>query len=220
MTKQVPALTEGTGLAPVGQEPARPHPLHALGQAMEEKTPEELRRLPDHGLHRIALTAVAGGEADLAVTPLDDPGVGDGPPRRRASEVIQGLGRPGEGGFDVDHPSFGRQRLGEDGKALRRAHCAGLRRARQGASALHLVERVEACATEDGTQGLHGEENAGVGGEPLRPIGRERSRWDAAVAMAMRAEGLLPGVPNHRPAERPAKVVVAKLEEGLPHRCA
>jgi hypothetical protein len=37
---------------------------------MQEKTPEALRCLQDHGLHLIALTAVAVGEADVAVTPL------------------------------------------------------------------------------------------------------------------------------------------------------
>jgi len=38
--------------------------------------------------------------------------------------------------------------------------------------------------------------------------------------MAMRAEGLIPGVQDHRAADLPAKVVVATLEECLPHSFA
>jgi hypothetical protein len=34
----------------------------------------------------------------------------------------------------------------------------------------------------------------------------------------MGAEGLIPRVQNHRPAYLPTKGLVAKLEEGLPHR--
>ncbi len=59
-----------------------------------------------------------------------------------------------------------------------------------------------------------------MGREPRRTIGRERSRWDEAVEMAMRAEGLIPGVQDHRAADLPAKVVVATLEECLPHSFA
>ena len=90
---------QGTGLTPVGQERDRPHALSALGQDLQEKTPDALWHRQTHGLHLMALTAVAGGEADLAVTPLDEPVLGDGHPMRRASEMIQGLCRPGEGGL-------------------------------------------------------------------------------------------------------------------------
>ena len=59
-----------------------------------------------------------------------------------------------------------------------------------------------------------------MGGEPLCTIGRERSRRDEAVEMAMRAEGLIPGVQDHRAADLPTKIVVATLEECLPHSFA
>jgi hypothetical protein len=63
----VSTLTQGAGLAPVGQEADRPPALEAVRQDMPQKAPDTLLRLQRHRLPLIVLAPLAIRAAHAAV---------------------------------------------------------------------------------------------------------------------------------------------------------
>src|SRR5215510_4840170 len=106
----------------------------------------------------------------------------------------------------VDDPLLGIELIVQLCKALREG---------QGAGGACLGESRTKLAAKDRAQGSHRKEEAGIGIDPVLPLEGKRASRDDAVDMAMRSQGLIPGVHDHRAADLPAEVVVSKLDEGL-----
>ena len=103
LAQELAALTQGVGLAPVGQEAHVSDPQKAAWHDVEEETPDAFMHIERHGLDPIALVTVTIGEADPAVAHLDDAVVGDGDPVGVAADVVEDLCRATEGRGDLLH---------------------------------------------------------------------------------------------------------------------
>src|SRR5262249_39805275 len=129
-----------------------------------------------HGLDTLALTPVAGGEAEAAVTHVEESVVRAGTPMRIAADSVQDGRRASNGRLGVDAPLFGLALSVTLGKGLREEHGAG--GAGQG-------QRRAARAAQDGAQGPHRNEEAGSSRNPGLPMGGTRASRNDTGDMAM-----------------------------------
>ena len=113
----------------------------AAREDMQEETADTFVGVERHGLATIALTPVAVGEADPAVTHVEEPVVRDSDAMRRAADIVQDVRRASTGGLGVDDPLFGLELIAKLGQALQEGHGAG------GAC---LEQRRAARAAQDG----------------------------------------------------------------------
>ena len=173
---------------------------------MQQEAADTFVGVQRHSLDTIALTPVAGGKADAAVTHVEEPVVRDGDAMRIAADIVQDLRRAGKGRLGVDDPLVSVELIAKLCKALREEHGAG------GAC---LGQRRAELAAKDGAQGPHREEEAGISLDPALPVGGKRTSRDDAVDREVRPSGLIPGVQDHGAPDLPAEVAVSKLDEGL-----
>jgi hypothetical protein len=176
---------------------------------MQQEAADTFVGVEPQGLDTIALTPVAVGDADPAVTHVEEPVVRDGDAMRIAADIVQDVRRASKGCLGVDDPLFGIELIVKLGKALREGHGAG------GAC---LGQRRAELAAKDGAQGPHRQEEAGISLDPALPVGGKRTSRNDAVDMEVRPSGLIPGVQDHGAPDLPAEVAVAKLDEGLTGR--
>jgi hypothetical protein len=173
LAQQFPTATQGPRLVPVGEEAIVPETHEAVGQDMQQEAPDKFVSIEPHGLHAIALTTVAVGEADPPVTHVEDPMIGNSNAMRIAADIVQDLSRTGKRCLGVDDPLFGIELCAQLLEALRRAqrwrpHCEGL-----GATGAGLGQRRAELAAKDGAQGAHRKEETGIGLNPALPRGGE-----------------------------------------------
>ena len=71
---------------------------------MQQEAPDKFVSIERYGLHAIALTTVAVGEADPPVTHVEEPVVRDGDTMRIAADIVQDLRWAGKGRLGVDDP--------------------------------------------------------------------------------------------------------------------
>ena len=109
-----------------------PQTLEAVGQDMEQKTPDKLLGLQRHGLHLIALAPIAIREAHAAVAHLQEAMIGHRDAVDIASQVLEHLGWPSARALGVDHPCLAIELVEQVGEAaggaargrlLRKAQC-------------------------------------------------------------------------------------------------
>jgi hypothetical protein len=143
---------------------------------MQQEAADKFVGVARHGLDTIALTPVAGGKADAAVTHVEEPVVRAGDAMRIAADLVQDLRRAGKGRLGVDDPLVSVELIAKLCKALREEHGAG------GAC---LGQRRAALAVKDGAQGPHRAEEAGLSLDPALPVGGKRASRDDAVDMEM-----------------------------------
>ncbi len=87
--EQVAASGEPCGAMTVGHEAEVPDAVEARWQDMEQKPAHELSRIEGHDLGATLAAVVLRAEADLAVGDGDEPAVGDGIARLRASRTLR-----------------------------------------------------------------------------------------------------------------------------------
>ena len=215
LAQQFPTAAQGARLVPVGEEAIMPETHEAAGQHMQQEASDTCVGVERHGLDTIALTTVAVGKADPPVPHIEDPVVRDGDAMRRAADIVQDVLRAGKGRLGVDDPLFGIE-LRTSGAKLSGVPKAGGPSARGTAPVEPaLGQRLTELPAQDRAQGPHREEEAGIGLDPARPVGGERASRDDAVDMAMRPQGLVPGVQDHGAPDLPAEVAVPTLDERL-----
>ena len=209
LAQEFPTAAPGTRCVPVGQEAVLPKTPAATGEHMQQEAADTCVGIERHGLDTLALTTVAGGKADAAVTPVEAPVVRAGDARRRAADIIQALRRAGTGRLGVDDPLVRVELSAKLCKALREEHGAG--------GACRGQRRAE-LAAQDRAQGPPRAEEAGISRAPALPGGGPRASRDDAVDVAVRPQGLLPGVPPPRAPALPAEVAVSNLPARLTRR--
>lgn len=211
LAKQLPTLAEEACLRPVGQKAHVPDTHETLGQHMQQKAPDALAGLAWHRLHTIAVATVAGGEAALAITHIDNTVVSNGAPGCLAADIIQNLCRAPKGWLGVDDPVLAGQWLVERREALGYVQGCRLLGDRQGAGGPGVVQRLEALAAEDRPQRPDRAEEAGISRDPRLAVRRQRTGRDDAVDLAMGPQRLVPGVQDSGAADRPAEVTLTQL---------
>ena len=143
---------------------------------MQQEAADKFIGVERHGLDTIALTPVVVGEADTAVTHVEESVVRDGHPMRIAADIVQDVRRAGKGRLGVDDPLVSIELIAKLCKARREEHGAG------GAC---LGQRRAERATKDGAQGPYREEETGISRAPALPVGGKRASRDDAVDMEM-----------------------------------
>jgi hypothetical protein len=88
LAQQAPAATKGLRLVPVGEEAIMPDAHEAARQHMQQEAPDKFVGVESHGLDAIPLPTVAVGEADPAVTHVEDPVVRDGDAMRIPADIV------------------------------------------------------------------------------------------------------------------------------------
>ena len=126
---------------------------------MQQEAADKFVGVERHGLDTIALTPVAVGKADAAVTHVEESVVRNGDTMRIAADIVQDVRRAGKGRFGVDDPLVSIELIAKLCKALQEGHGAG------GAC---LGQRRAELAAKDGAQGPH----------------RKRKRGSAAIQRA------------------------------------
>jgi hypothetical protein len=129
-----------------------------------------------HGLDTIALTPVAVGEADPALTHVEEPVVRDGDAMRIAADIVQDVSRASKGRLGIDDPLFGIELIAKLDKALREGH---------GAGSACPGQRRAALAAKDRAHGPHRQEEAGISLAPALPIGGKCASRNDTVDMEM-----------------------------------
>jgi hypothetical protein len=73
---------------------------------MQQEAADKFVGAERHSLDTVALTPVTVGEADAAVTHVEEPVVRDGDAMRIAADIVQDVGRAGKGRLGVNDPLF------------------------------------------------------------------------------------------------------------------
>src|SRR5712691_13113739 len=178
---------------------------------MQQEASDTFVRVKRDGLETMVLTTVAGGKTDPPIAYVEEPVVRDRDAVGRAADRVQDLLRTCTRRLGVDNPCLGIQLGTERCEARRASSACGLLRAGQGTGGPEPGPRLTALPAKDGTQGAHRKQEAGIGLEPARPVGGERTGRDHAVHMAMRPQGLVPRVQDHGAPDLPAEVTLPTL---------
>src|SRR5712691_576739 len=153
---------------------------------MQQEASDTFVRVKRDGLETMVLTTVAGGKTDPPIAYVEEPVVRDRDAVGRAADRVQDLLRTCKRRLGVDNPCLGIQLGTERCEARRASSACGLLRAGQGTGGPEPGPRLTALPAKDGTQGAHRKQEAGIGLEPARPVGGERTGRDHAVHMDMR----------------------------------
>ena len=182
------------------------HALQAMGNDVQEKAADALVGFQGHGLHAVALAAVAVGKVPLAILHIDAAVIGDGHAVGVAAERVE------HGPGSCQRP-LGLEQVGKALEALGGRKGLGRLRAHHGRRGDPGVECVEELAAADRAQGMDGKAAPWMGWDPAGPMIRQYSPWHQTVHVAMRPEGLLPGLPDLDAPQLAPQVLAAELEE-------
>ena len=163
-----------------------PDAHEAVRQYMQQEAPNKFVGVAPHSLGAMILKTIAVGKADPPVAHVAESVVRDGDAMRRAAEIVQDTCRPGKGGLGVDDPLLSVELRPPLLEALRRAQGGHPRSEGQGAGGAGLGQRRTELPAKDGTQGSHGEEEAGISLDPVLALSGQRPGRDDAVEMEMR----------------------------------
>jgi hypothetical protein len=133
-----------------------------LGRHRLQKAPAELRGRQGHGLPALIL-GILIAEAHVAVLDRETPAIGQRDPADLAAHIGQDLLRALDGGFAVDDPSRGPDRLG------------------QGQVRAFLMDQREKPPAKALREGMDGHQGGRASRAPLGPIGGDPTGRDQAV---------------------------------------
>jgi len=88
----------------VGENAEVANAVNAVGQGVQQETPDELVGRQAHDLDGSVLSIVLPGEGDRVVVAGSDAAVGDGDAMRGSAEIGEDLRRPAERLLGVDDP--------------------------------------------------------------------------------------------------------------------
>src|ERR1700678_3688669 len=133
--------------------------------------------------------------------------VGDGDAMRVASQIVQHMLGPAEGWLGIDDPVLLIERAQEDGEALLVVKWHALTEEVQLIVDKEAPQSGDELAAEDTTEHLDWEQEAVMGRDPARVVGREPTAGHHAVDVRMRGECLSPGVQDGQEASLGAKML-------------
>ena len=184
-------------------------------EKMQQKALEEGVCLQRHHMRPIPLATAAIGEADVAVTDLDQAVVGNRDAVRVAAEILQDRLGSSPRRFGVDDPLFGVELIQVSGAALRGPHRGHLGSACQLPGGRQRVEGFEERGAEDGAQRLDGAEEARMRRDPLGAVSGQGPTGDQAMDMEVRVQELIPRVQEHRRGHLAPEGLATELQERL-----
>src|SRR5271166_828859 len=172
--EQLPSALDVVRSKRAGDEAVVADAVEAAWQHVQEKTADELVGRERHGLEPVAAVdpIVLPLECDALVVERDEPGVRDRDAVGVAGEIGEDGLRPGERPLGVDHPLGAAQRreggvegalVGERGEVAEEGEASGRMKGR---------EPFEKEAAEQAGEHAHGEEEAGLAGDPARTVRR------------------------------------------------
>jgi hypothetical protein len=162
--------------------------VEALGSHVRQEAAHKLLGGQGHGVPTMVL-GVLVAEADVAVLDRHHTAIGQGDPVDIPAQVIEHLLWALHGGFAIDHPPFGPDRLGQ----------------RQiGAFLTHQIEKQPA---KELREGMDGHQGGRAGEPPLGPVGGDPTGWHKTVHMWMIDEGPGPGVEDAVNADEPPDIM-------------
>ena len=199
------AAGEESSAGAVGQEAVVADADEALGEDVEQETPDELGKGKRQS-SRSTAAVVLEAEGDGSVVDVQQAVVRDGDAVGVAGEVLQDVLGVLEGGLGVDDP------LGATG--LAQELLEGLRVPVASESSMELQAAVSECgaearhelAPEEAAEDAHGQEEARPAGLPGVSVVGQAASGDDTVHMGMMDEGLTPGVEDDEEAEACAEV--------------
>jgi len=174
--------------------------------------------LQRHDLLPMPLATIAIGEADVAVTDIDQTIVGNRDAVRVPAEILQDLLGAGPRWLGIDDPLWRIELIKRSGEALRRPQRSPLGGERQLPTGRQSVESLEELGAEDGAQRLDREEKARMRRDPLWAVGDQGPTWDQAMDMEVGIQELIPRVQNYRRGHLATKILAPKLQERLAGR--
>jgi hypothetical protein len=190
----------------------------AAGEHRHEEAADTCVGVERHGLSPMALTTVPVGQVAPPSADIKDAVGRAGDAMGRAADIIHDVLRACKGWLGVDHPLFGIQ-LGTQRGAGRRPSSAGrLLRAGQGVGGPEPGQRLTALPAKNAPQGTPGKQEARIRLSPAHPMRRERASRHEAMDMAMRPQGLIPGMEDHSTSDLPTQVALPQLHERLTRR--
>jgi hypothetical protein len=150
VAKQVAALRHGARFTPVGEKAVVAEADKAGREAMEQEAAQESMCVHRRLLQSLSLPTVALGEADLAITDVDQAGSRDGDAMRVAAALGDDLGRARTGGFGIHDPCGRIEVVEEVRKALRGGHSScGIAEGQRGGR-VGMRQGLEEFGPEDG----------------------------------------------------------------------
>ena len=218
LAKQLPTAAQRPSVVPVGEEAVMPETPKAAGEPMPQEAAETCVGVACQSLDTMALTTVPVGKADPPIPHVEDPRVGDGDAMGRAADIVQDVGRACQGRLGVDDSCFGVELPPKLREVRRRSQGEGALNARHGAGGAKMGQRLAALPAQDRAQGSPRTQEAGIGRHPARPVGSECASRQEAMDMAMRPQGLIPGMEDHGTPELPAEVAPPTLHARLTRR--
>jgi len=195
-----------------------PDAHEAQGDKMEQKAPEKLVGLQRHDLLPMPLATVAIGEADVAVTDIDQTVVGNGDAVRVTAEILQNLLGAGPRRLGIDDPLVSIELIKVGGEALRGPELGHLGCERESPGGRQPVKGLEELGAEDGAQRLDWEEEAWMRRNPLGAVGYQGPTGDQAMDMEVGIEELIPRVQEHRRGHLATEMLAPALQERLAGR--
>src|SRR5215510_12034121 len=187
----------------------------AQGDERQQKACEECVGLQRHHLLPMPLATIAIGEADVAVTDIDQTMVSNRDAVRVPAEILQDLLGAGPRWLGVDDPLLRIELIKIGGEALRRPQLSQLGGERQLPAGRQLVEGLEELGAEDRAQCVDGEEEARMCWDPLSAVGCQGTTWDQAMDMEVGIQELIPRVQDHCCGHLAAEILVSELQERL-----
>ena len=170
--------------------------VEAARQHVEEEAADELVGRERHGPEPVAAFGpiVLPLEGDALVVERDEPGVRDRDAVGVAGEIGEDGLRPGERPLGVDHP------LGAAQRRERGVEGALLAEGREVAEEDEAAGRMQGCEpfeeepAEETRQHPHGQEEAGLAGDPARTVRRQAAAGNDDVDMRVVGQRRAPGV--------------------------
>ncbi len=178
-------------------------------QHMQEKAADELVGRERHGLEPVAAfdPIVLPLEGDALVVQRREPGVRDRDAVGVAGEIGEHGLRPGERPLGVDHP-FGaaqRRERGVEGALL--AEGREVTEEDEAAGRMQAASPVEEEPAEKTRQHPHGQEEAGLAGDPARTVRRQAAAGNDDVDVGMVGQRRAPGVQHGGEADARAQML-------------
>jgi hypothetical protein len=137
-----------------------------LGQHMRQKAPDALVGGQGHGFPTLVCRVLVA-EAHLVIIDGEQAVVGQRDPVDIPTQVLQDWLRALHGGFAVDHPPFGPDRLG------------------QGQVRAFLTYQIEKQSAKELRERMDGHQGGLAGWPPRGSIGGDPTRWHQAVDVRM-----------------------------------
>ena len=179
--------------------------VKTVGQAVDQKAPNELVRSERHHLWRIATSVIAPTERNGCLVGADQATVGDGDAVRVAAEISEDMPGRAEWWLRKDNPVLTTKLPNRCCKGVVIIEPGERARKAQPACQMSGLKPFEEKPPENAGEHMDGQEEARSAGEPALTI-HERAAGNETVDMGMMGERLSPGMEDGKKADLATKM--------------